>query len=38
VEETEDKPEPGSVTPDYTVDDIGELKDLPIFADAGAAK
>ena len=38
VEETEDKPEPGSVTPDYTVDNIGELKDLPILSDAGAAK
>jgi HAD superfamily hydrolase (TIGR01662 family) len=38
VEETEDEPEPGSVMPDYTVDSIGELKDLPIFADRGAPK
>jgi putative hydrolase of the HAD superfamily len=38
VEETEDEPEPGSVTPDYTIDSIGELKDLPLFSEAGAAK
>jgi HAD superfamily hydrolase (TIGR01549 family) len=38
VEATEDEPEPGSVAPDYAVDNIGELKDLPIFSNAGAAK
>jgi HAD superfamily hydrolase (TIGR01549 family) len=38
VEETEDKPEPGSVTPDYTINDIGELKGLPIFSDASSTK
>lgn len=31
VEETEDEPEPGSVAPDYAIDNIGELRDLPPF-------
>jgi HAD superfamily hydrolase (TIGR01662 family) len=38
VEETEDEPEPGRVVPDYTIDAIGELKGLAIFADAAAGK
>jgi hypothetical protein len=38
VEETEDEPEQGSVSPDYTIESIGELKSLPIFSNAGAAK
>jgi len=38
VEETEDEPEQGSVSPDFTIESIGELKDLPIFSNAGAAK
>jgi HAD superfamily hydrolase (TIGR01662 family) len=38
LEATEDVPEPGPIAPDYTVDAIGELKDLPIFADSVAGK
>jgi len=38
VEMTEDEPEPGPVAPDYTIDAIGELKVLPLFADATAPK
>ena len=34
VETTEDEPEPGAVEPDYTIDAIGELMDLPLFVDA----
>ena len=36
VEATEDEPEAGqgSVSPDYVIDNIGELKDLPIFSEA----
>jgi FMN phosphatase YigB (HAD superfamily) len=36
VEETTDKPEPGPVAPDYTVDAIQEIPRLPLFASAGA--
>lgn len=32
VEATEDEPEPGPVSPDYTIDSIGELRGLPIFS------
>lgn len=38
LEATEDEPEPGAIVPDYTIDNIGDLKDLPIFADAAAGK
>jgi HAD superfamily hydrolase (TIGR01549 family) len=38
VEATEDEPEPGAVAPDYTIENIGELRDLPIFNEASAAK
>jgi HAD superfamily hydrolase (TIGR01662 family) len=38
LEATEDEPEPGPIAPDYTIDGIGELKDLPILAVGGAAK
>jgi HAD superfamily hydrolase (TIGR01662 family) len=38
VEETTDEPEPGLVEPDYTIDNIGELKDLSLFADALAPR
>jgi HAD superfamily hydrolase (TIGR01662 family) len=38
LEATEDIPEPGQVVPDYTIDTIGDLRDLPIFGDVGAAK
>jgi FMN phosphatase YigB (HAD superfamily) len=38
LEATEDEPEPGSVAPDYTIDDVGDLKDLPIFVDGSAGK
>jgi HAD superfamily hydrolase (TIGR01662 family) len=38
VEETEDAPEPGPIAPDYTIDNIGELKTLPLFGDTAAAK
>lgn len=32
VEATEDEPEPGPVSPDYVIDEIGELKALALFA------
>ncbi len=32
VEETADVPEPGRIAPDYTLETIGELMSLPIFA------
>ncbi len=39
VEETADPPElEGPIQPDYTVDALAELRDLPIFRDGGAAK
>ncbi len=39
VEETEDKPEAlESVVPDYTVDTLSELRNLPIFVDGGPGK
>ena len=38
LEATEDEPEPGPIAPDYTIDAIGALKDLPIFADSVADK
>jgi putative hydrolase of the HAD superfamily len=38
LEATEDIPEPGAVTPDYTIDNIGELRSLPIFSDTPVAK
>jgi HAD superfamily hydrolase (TIGR01662 family) len=38
LEATEDEPEPGPIAPDYTIDNIGELKMLPLFADAATAK
>jgi len=38
VEETTDEPEPGSVEPDYTIGNIGELKGLSLFADALAPR
>ena len=31
---TEDEPEPGPAEPDYTVENIGDLKGLPLFAGA----
>lgn len=34
VEETTDEPEPGSIAPDYTIETIGELTTLPLFADS----
>jgi len=36
VEATADAPEPGSVAPDFTIDQIGELTTLSIFATAPA--
>jgi HAD superfamily hydrolase (TIGR01549 family) len=33
LEATEDVPEPAPVAPDYTINNIAELKDLPIFAE-----
>jgi len=38
LETTEDEPEPGPIEPDYSIDAIGELKELPIFADALAPR
>jgi HAD superfamily hydrolase (TIGR01662 family) len=38
VEETTDEPEAGAVAPDYTIDNIGELKDLSLFAGAMAPR
>jgi HAD superfamily hydrolase (TIGR01549 family) len=38
LEATEDKPEPAPITPDYTIDKIGDLRDLPIFGDGASAK
>jgi HAD superfamily hydrolase (TIGR01549 family) len=38
LEATEDVPEPGLIAPDYTIDNIGELRDLPIFGDRAPAK
>ena len=39
VEETADKPElQGSVVPDYTIDELSELKSLPLFADRAPGK
>lgn len=40
VEETEDEPaeDQASVAPDYTIETLAELKDLPIFRDAAAGK
>jgi len=38
IEATEDEPEPGPIAPDYTIDAIGDLKTLPLFAGASAAK
>jgi len=38
LETTEDEPEPGLLEPDYTIDAIGELKDLPLFAGAMAPR
>jgi FMN phosphatase YigB (HAD superfamily) len=38
LEATEDEPEPGPVPPDYTIDNIGELTDLPIFGDGASTK
>ncbi|TMG00872.1 MAG: HAD family hydrolase [Chloroflexi bacterium] len=34
LEMTEDEPEPGPAEPDYTVESIGDLKSLPLFAGA----
>jgi len=34
LEMTEDEPEPGPAEPDYTVENIGDLKGLPLFAGA----
>ena len=34
LEMTEDEPEPGPGEPDYTVENIGDLKGLPLFAGA----
>jgi len=34
VEDTTDEPEPGPVAPDYTIEIIGQLASLPIFATA----
>lgn len=38
VEETTDEPEPGPVAPDYTIDTIGELTSLPVFAETAARR
>jgi HAD superfamily hydrolase (TIGR01549 family) len=38
LEATEDEPEPGPIAPDYAIDEIGELKTLPLFVDAAAPK
>ena len=39
VDETEDRPEAlASVVPDYTIDMLGELTGLPIFAESGPGK
>ena len=38
LEATEDEPEPGPIAPDYTIDAIGEMKTLPLFADTSVAK
>jgi HAD superfamily hydrolase (TIGR01549 family) len=38
LEATEDEPEPGPIAPDYAIDEISELKTLPLFADAAAPK
>jgi len=38
VEATADEPEPGPIAPDYSVERIGELRDLPLFARAGAPR
>jgi len=35
VEATTDEPEQGPLAPDYTVDSIGELRGLPLFASGG---
>jgi HAD superfamily hydrolase (TIGR01662 family) len=38
LEMTEDEPEPGRAEPDYTIENIGELKGLPLFAGAMAPR
>jgi len=38
VEATTDIPEPGPLAPDYTIDNIGDLKALPIFEEPLPAK
>jgi len=38
LETTEDEPEPGPIEPDYTIDAIGQLKGLPLFAGAMAPR
>lgn len=38
VEATADEPETSPVAPDYTIDQIAELKDLPLFAERSTAK
>ena len=38
LEMTEDEPEPGPAEPDYTVENIGDLKGLPLFAGAMAPR
>jgi len=38
LEATEDIPEPGPLAPHYTIDQLSELKDLPIFQEGAAAK
>ncbi len=39
VEETEDEPEvTGPLAPDYVIDSIGEIKELPLFIASGPAK
>jgi hypothetical protein len=38
LEATEDEPEPSPIAPDYTIDNVGELKMLPLFVDAATAK
>jgi HAD superfamily hydrolase (TIGR01662 family) len=38
VEATEDEPETGPTAPDYVIDNVGELKVLPLFADPDTGK
>lgn len=38
LEPTTDEPEPGPLAPDYIIDEIGELRDLPIFCGGDGGK